>query len=103
MGAFGARARRAPAGAAGPVLKDGTAARSSCLWRDELALKPEDGETFLREVDEELRRDQMNRFVKRYGWAIVGAFVLVMGAVGGWIWWQNHRQEAVAKEGETLT
>jgi hypothetical protein len=68
-----------------------------------LALRPEDGETFLREVDEELRRDQMNRFVKRYGWAIGAFFVLLLGGLGGWIWWQGHRQEAVAKEGETLT
>ena len=67
-----------------------------------MALKPEDGETFLREVDEELRRDQMNRFVRRYGWAILGAFLLVMGAVGGWIWWQGHQQEEVGKHGETL-
>ena len=67
-----------------------------------MALKPEDGETFLREVDEELRRDQMNRFVRRYGWAIAGAFLLVMGAVGGWIWWQGHQQEEVGKQGETL-
>jgi len=68
-----------------------------------LALKPDEGETFLREVDEELRRDQINNFVKRWGWLIAGAFVLVMAGIGGWIWWQGHRQEAVAKEGETLT
>ena len=68
-----------------------------------MALKPEDGETFVREVDEELRRDQMSRFVRRYGWAIAGAFLLVMGAVGGWIWWQGHRQEVVGKQGETLS
>lgn len=67
-----------------------------------MALRPDEGETFLREVDEELRRDQMNRFVKRYGWAIVSLFVLIMGGLGGWIWWQNHRQEAVGQEGETL-
>jgi len=67
-----------------------------------LALKPEDGETFLREVDEELRRDQMNRFVKRYGWAIAAVFVLALGGLGGWIWWQGHQQETVAKQGDTL-
>jgi hypothetical protein len=67
-----------------------------------LALKPEDGETFLREVDEELRREQMNRFVKRYGWAIGAAFILILGAVGGWIWWRGHQQDAVAQQGDTL-
>lgn len=68
-----------------------------------MALRPDDGETFLREVDEELRRDQMNRFVKRYGWAILAAFVLLLGALGGFLWWKEHRQTAVAQEGETLT
>jgi hypothetical protein len=68
-----------------------------------LALKPEEGETFLREVDEELRRDQMNRFVRRYGWLIGGAVILIMAAVAGWLWWQNHHREEVAKQGETLT
>jgi hypothetical protein len=84
-------------------LKDGTKARSSGLWRGELALKPEEGETFLREVDEELRRDQMNRFIRRYGWAIAAAFLLILGALGGWIWWQGHQRELVAGQGETLT
>lgn len=68
-----------------------------------MALRPDDGETFLREVDEELRRDQMNRFVRRYGWAIGAAFVLILGALGGVLWWKEHRQAAVAQEGETLT
>jgi hypothetical protein len=68
-----------------------------------LALKPEEGETFLREVDEELRRDQINSFIKRWGWLIAGAFVLAMAGVGGWIWWQGHEQAAVAQQGETLT
>jgi hypothetical protein len=68
-----------------------------------LALKPEDGETFLREVDEELRRDQMNNFVRRYGWAIAAAILLVLGGLGGWIWWQGHQREVVAGQGETLT
>jgi len=67
-----------------------------------LALRPEEGETFLREVDEELRRDQMNRFVRRYGWAIIAAFLVVMAGIGGWIWWQGHQREAVAQQGETL-
>jgi len=67
-----------------------------------LALKPDDGETFLREVDDELRREQMAHFLKRYGWAIVLAAVLVLGAVGGWIWWQAHQAKAAEAEGDSL-
>lgn len=67
-----------------------------------MALKPNEGETFLREVDEELRKERMNRFVARYGWAIIAAIVLLLGAVGGGIWWKNRQAEAAAAKGETL-
>lgn len=67
-----------------------------------MAIKPNDGETFLREVDEELRRERLNTFVARYGWAIVAAVVLVLGAIGGYMWWQNREQEQAAAQGEAL-
>jgi len=67
-----------------------------------LALKPDDGETFLREVDDELRREQMNRFVKRYGWALIAAVVLVLAAIGGWIWWKERAAAAAEADGEAL-
>jgi hypothetical protein len=67
-----------------------------------LALKPTDGETFLKEVDEELRREQMNRFVTRYGWWLLAALVLVLAAIGGWIWWQNHQRALAGAQGEEL-
>lgn len=67
-----------------------------------MALKPNDGETFLREVDEELRKEQMNRFVARFGWWIVGAILLFLGAVGGWLWWDARSQAAAAGESQAL-
>ena len=67
-----------------------------------MALKPDDGETFLREVDDELRREQMGRFMQRYGWALVAAAVLVLAAIGGWIWWKERAAAAAAAEGESL-
>jgi hypothetical protein len=67
-----------------------------------LALKPDDGETFLREVDDELRREQMDRFVRRYGWAIVAAVLLVLAGIGGWIWWKDRKAGAAEADGEAL-
>lgn len=67
-----------------------------------MALKPDDGETFLREVDEELRKERVNRFATRYGWAIVAAVFLFLAGVGGWIWWQARQEAAAAADGETL-
>ena len=67
-----------------------------------LAIKPNDGETFLREVDEELRKERVNQFVTRYGWLIVAAIVLLLGAIAGWIWWQARSEEQNAARGEAL-
>jgi hypothetical protein len=52
---------------------------------------PETNETFLREVDENLRRDRLRDFGKRYGGLMAAAVVLFLVASGGFIWWQQHR------------
>jgi hypothetical protein len=67
-----------------------------------LAIRPHDPETFMREVDEELRRDRLNQLVTRYGWAILAGIVLVLAAVGGLIWWKNHQRAVAGSQGETL-
>jgi len=67
-----------------------------------LALKPDDGETFLREVDEELRKEQMSNFVSRFGWWLLGGLFLILGSIGGWLWWQTRQADLAAAEGQTL-
>ncbi|HEX8256868.1 MAG TPA: tetratricopeptide repeat protein [Allosphingosinicella sp.] len=68
-----------------------------------MAIKPRDNETFYREVDEELRRDQTSALVKRWGWAVALGVVVLLAAIGGFLYWQ-HRQEVRAGErGERLT
>lgn len=67
-----------------------------------MAIKPNDGDVFLREVDEELRKERLNNFVARYGWAIIAAIVLVLGAIGGWLWWQHSKAESAGMQGEAL-
>jgi hypothetical protein len=67
-----------------------------------LAIKPNDNETFYREVDEELRRDQAVKTWQRYRWHFLAGFALLIGAVGGGIWWQNHRQAQAGQRGEAL-
>jgi hypothetical protein len=47
---------------------------------------------FIREVDEEYRRDQIAAIWKRYNGVIVGLAILVVAAVGGWRYWQ-HMQD----------
>jgi hypothetical protein len=47
---------------------------------------------FIREVDEEYRRDQIAQFWVRYNGAIIGVAVLVVLAVAGWRYWQHAEQ-----------
>jgi hypothetical protein len=47
---------------------------------------------FIREVDEEYRRDQVAQIWKRYSGVIIGAAALIVASVGGWRYWE-HMQE----------
>lgn len=51
---------------------------------------------FIREVDEEYRRDQMAKIWARYNGLIIAVVVLVVGGVGGWRYWE-HVQESRAQ------
>lgn len=58
---------------------------------DPLAVTPKSSDAFFREVDDELRRDQMAIAWQRYGrWAILG-LVAALLALAGYLWWQHHR------------
>ena len=55
-------------------------------------------ETFIREVDEELRRDQLKSLWKRFAPLIIGVCVLIVAVTAGyrgWMWWEE-RQAAQA-------
>jgi hypothetical protein len=63
-----------------------------------LALPTDPAEAFVREVDENLRRDQMADMAKSYGKWIIAAVILFLAAVGGYLY-RQHRQEAQAIAG----
>lgn len=68
-----------------------------------MALTPDTpNESFLREVDEDLRRDRVNDFAKRYGKWLVAALVLFLAAVAGWLYWQDQKQKRSAEQTEEL-
>jgi hypothetical protein len=67
-----------------------------------LAEPPEYNETFLREVDENLRRDQARDFAKKYGAWFGIAIVLFLVASAGFIWWQQHKVQRSEKQVEQL-
>ena len=67
-----------------------------------MALRPADNEAFYREVDEELRRDQMKTYWERFGKLAIAGVVLLLAAIGGFIWWQNQKEVKAGERGEQL-
>ena len=59
-------------------------------------------ETFVREVDENLRRDQVRDFFKKYGNWLIVAVVLFLAASGGFIWWKQHQVQQSEADVEQL-
>jgi hypothetical protein len=68
-----------------------------------LAVPTDSDDTFLREVDENLRRDQLRDWARKYGWWLVGALVLFLAAVGGWLYWQERQRAEAAEDSELLS
>ena len=59
-------------------------------------------ETFLREVDEDLRRDQVRDFFVNNRALLIAAVVLFLAVVAGLFWWQNHQRTKAGEEVEQL-
>ncbi len=67
-----------------------------------MALPPQSGDTFLREVDENLRRDELQGLAKKYGGWLVGGLLLFLAGVGGWLYWQDRQRSESAEQSEVL-
>lgn len=69
-----------------------------------MAVTPRDtDEAFLREVDEGVRRDQVESLWKRYGILGITVLVLLLGALGGWLYWRDAREKAAGVAGEDFS
>jgi hypothetical protein len=67
-----------------------------------LALPTDPAQSFVREVDENLRRDQARDFLKKNGPWIVGAILLFLAAIAGWLYWQDRQRKQAEAETERL-
>jgi hypothetical protein len=54
---------------------------------------------FIREVDEEYRRDRILQIWKRYSAVIVGLAIVLVAAVAGWRYWQHAEQQRAEAAG----
>ena len=67
-----------------------------------MAQPPDITETFVREVDENLRRDRIRDFFKDNGGYLVGLLFLFLAASGGFIWFQQHRENTAQAHVEQI-
>lgn len=67
-----------------------------------MAVPPVNNEAFLREVDEEYRRDQMVALGKRYGVIAAIVAVVLLAAVGGYLWWRSAQHKAAEAQAVQL-
>jgi hypothetical protein len=67
-----------------------------------LAQPPDITDTFVREVDENLRRDRIRDFFKENTGALIAAVVLFLAACGAIIWYQQHREQLAEQHVEQL-
>jgi hypothetical protein len=59
-------------------------------------------EAFLREVDDDLRRDRMEQFAKKYGTWLIAAVVVFLIAVAAYLYWQKKQQDKASAQSEEL-
>lgn len=67
-----------------------------------MAQPPDITDTFVREVDENLRRDRARDFAKKYGGWLIAAVILFLAASGGYIYWQYYQLQRSGKQVEQL-
>lgn len=63
---------------------------------------PPTNEAFLQEVDDELRRDQLASFWKRWGRWLVATIVLGLAAFGAYLYWDHQQGVKSGEESEQL-
>lgn len=68
-----------------------------------MASTPPNDEAFLREVDEELRRDQFQTIWKRYGRLALALIVLGLAAFAAFLFWRAETHKSAEQQGEQLS
>ena len=68
-----------------------------------MALPTDPAESFVREVDENLRRDQLRETAERYGTWIIAGVVLFLAAVGGYLYWQHRQDQQAIANSEAMS
>jgi hypothetical protein len=65
-----------------------------------LARTPVNNDAFIREVDDEVRREQTQKLARRYGVIVAVVVVIALAAFGGTLWWRSHQQAVAGEQGD---
>jgi hypothetical protein len=61
---------------------------------------PDQADVFLREVDEDFRREQMQSLWQRYGRLAITAISLLLIATAGYLFWQGHKRKLIIAQAD---
>lgn len=59
-------------------------------------------EILIREIDEAVRQDDALNFAKKYGAVVLGAVLLGLAGLGGYLWWDASREAKLEAQSETI-
>lgn len=68
-----------------------------------MAVTPQNNDAFFREVDDEVRREQMQTMARRYGAIVVGLIVVALVALAALLGWRSHQETVAGERGERFT
>jgi hypothetical protein len=68
-----------------------------------MALPPGNPDTFMAEVDDAVRADRVQGFVRDYGRWLAGAIVIGLAGLGGTMWWQSRTDAGAGDRGAQLS
>src|SRR5690606_22583248 len=64
--------------------------------------KAAEEDVLMREVDEAVRRDQLEDATRRYGLPVGIALLLALLALGGWLFWRDRQETRMEERSEQL-
>lgn len=67
-----------------------------------MALSPNNADTFMREVDDAVRADTVQRFMRNFGRPLIALIVVGLIAFGGWLFWQDRQDSAAGERGRAF-
>lgn len=67
-----------------------------------MATRPPANAALLQEVDDAVRKDELDQFARRYGRWIIALVVAGLLAFGGYLFWQNRQLASAGEKGEAL-